>query len=470
MAAAGGGGSLAAFKAGPKLAPDADLGAAAKERGIEFFLVAFVDVKGVLRSKMVPAPAIGQIQKDGAGFAPFAAWLDFGPDASDMVAIPDPSTLIQLPFQPEIGFVIGDCYIDGKKVEDSPRWVLKGLTQKTAEEGYTFKTGVEPEFFLLADAAVPAISDPKDQQEKPCYDAQALMRRYAVLREIVQTLNACGFGVYQTDHEDANGQFEINWHYTDCLTTADQHVFFKWVTKTLAERHGFKATFMPRPFKNLTGNGCHVHCSLWKGSTNVFQGDASAKTEGPEALQRLGLSQMGLHFMGGVLSKATVLCALTNPTVNSYKRLVGIPTASGATWAPNRVSWSGNNRTHMIRVPDGDRFEVRVADGAANPYLLQAAVLSAGMWGLKQQVSPAPYFFDPTVNMYKIPDGAPELKGIPLLPQNLLDALRALEADPDARALLGAACVESFLKLKKDEWADFIRHLTDWELQNTLDC
>jgi len=466
-------GATATFKPSPPVPKDANLADVARERGIEFFLVAFVDVKGVLRSKMVPAEAIGQIQRDGAGFAPFAAWLDFGPDAADMVAKPDPSTLIQVPFQPEIGFVIGDCEIEGKKVEDSPRWVLKAQIEKAAASGYELRTGVEPEFFLLADAETPAISDPKDQQEKPCYDAQALMRRYVVLREIVKTLNAAGFGVYQTDHEDANGQFEINWHYTDCLTTADQHVFFKWVVRTLAERHGFKATFMPRPFKNLTGNGCHVHCSLWKGETNLFAGDASAANaaEGPEApLKRLGLSQTALHFMAGVLSKANSLCAVTNPTVNSYKRLIGIPTTSGATWAPNRVSWSGNNRTHMIRVPDSDRFEVRVADGAANPYLLQAAVLSAGLLGLEKKMSPAPYFFEPTVNMYKIPDGAPEIKNIPLLPQNLLDALRALEEDKDVRAMLGEKFVDSFLSMKKAEWADFMRHLSSWELQNTLDC
>lgn len=454
-----------------QLTHDADLAAVASERGIEAFLVAFVDVAGVLRSKLVPACGIRQAQKDGAGFAPFASWLGYGPDACDMVAIPDPSTLLQVPFQPELGFVIGDCYMDGEKVQDSPRWVLKEQIAKAAALGYTFKTGVEPEFFLLkGEAGDLQISDTKDTQEKPCYDAQALMRRYAFLKEVISSLNAVGFGVYQCDHEDANGQFEINWHYTDSLKTADQHVFFKWVVKTLAEKHGYRATFMPRPFKSLTGSGCHCHCSLWSGDKNVFIRQGDLQGEYPEALKQLGLSEVALHFMAGVLTKATSTCALTNPTVNSYKRLTATPTTSGATWAPNRVSFSGNNRTHMVRVPDGDRFEVRVADGAVNPYVLQAVILSAGLWGLSQRLDATPFFFAPQVNMYKIPDGAPELATTPILPGNLLDALRSLEADQDLPGMLGTKFTSFFLEMKKSEWADFMRYVSAWELETTLDC
>mmetsp|Transcript_23531 Transcript_23531/g.62930 ORF Transcript_23531/g.62930 Transcript_23531/m.62930 type:complete len:458 (-) Transcript_23531:400-1773(-) len=451
------------------LTADADLAQVAAERGIDFFLVAFVDVRGVLRSKMVPAAAISMIQKDGAGFAPGAAWLNNGPEAADMVAIPDPTTLIQVPFQKELGFVIGDCYIDGKKVEDSPRWVLKEQIAKAAAKGYVFKTGVEPEFFLLSPGEGLAISDPRDTQAKPCYDAQAMMRRYGLLKEIVDSLNAAGYGVYQCDHEDANGQFEINWHYKDCLTTADRHVFFKWVVKTLAEKHGYRASFMPRPFLSAPGNGCHCHCSLWSGSTNLFEG-SDAGQDLPDALRALGLSALALQFLGGVLSKAGSLCAVTNPTVNSYKRLADIPSSTGSTWAPNRISFSGNNRTHMVRVPGSDRFEVRVADGAVNPYLLPAVLLAAGLWGLDGKVSPKRFFFDPSVNMYAIPKGAPEISELPTMPQCLLDALRAMEADADLTGMLGAKFTESFQKLKKDEWSEYAHHLSAWELQNTLDC
>jgi len=455
------------FKQGAPLEASADLAEVAKARGIEFFLVGFVDLFGVLRTKMVPASAIAQIQKDGAGFAPFAAWLDYGPDSADMVAIPDPTTLIQVPFQPELGFVIGDCYIDGEKVMDSPRWVLKDQVEKAKKSGYVLKTGVEAEFFLLTPGESPAVSDSADKQAKPCYDAHALMRRYEFLKEVVRTLNLCNFGVYQTDHEDANGQFEINWHYTDCLTTADRHVFFKWVVKILAERHGFRATFMPRPFKDLTGNGCHCHTSLWSGEKNIFVGSAGG-AKGTVA--GLGLSEVGLQFLGGVLSKARTLCAITNPSVNSYKRLSGQITTSGATWSPNRVSFSGNNRTHMVRVPEGDRFETRLPDGAVNPYLLQAAVLAAGLWGIENKLDPSAHFVHPSVNMYTTPADTPGIDKLARLPLNMLDALRALEEDVDIATLMGPRFLQAYLKLKKADWAEYAQHLSAWELEKTLDC
>jgi len=454
-------------KQGPALAPDADLGAVAQERGIEFFLVSFVDVLGVLRSKMVPAESIGFIQKEGAGFAPFAAYQNYGPDAADMIAIPDPTSLIQVPFDKSIGFILGDCYINGEKVPDSPRWVLKEQIDKAAKDGHVFKTGVEPEFFLLSSEGQLSISDPADIKAKPCYETGALMRRYKVLTEIINTLNDSGFGVYQTDHEDANGQFEINWHYTDCLKTADRHVFFKWVVKTLAEKHGFRATFMPKPFANKSGNGCHCHCSLWSGEQNIFCAEAAADAAG---MQQLGLSVQAFHFLGGIIAKAASIAALTNPTVNSYKRLAPGTTDSGATWAPNRVSFSGNNRTHMVRVPAPDRFELRLADGAVNPYILQATILACGLWGLENKASVEKYFFEPTVNMYLIPEGASEIAHIPRLPPTLSDALRVLEADADLRLILGAGFIESFLKMKTEELQDFSRHVSPWELERTLDC
>jgi len=348
---------------------------------------------------------------------------------------------------------------------DSPRWVLKEQIAKAAAKGYEFKTGVEPEFFLLSSADKLAISDPTDRAEKPCYETGALMRRYDVLKEINRSLIDSGFGVYQTDHEDANGQFEINWHYNDSLTTADRHVYFKWVTKTIAEKHGFRATFMPRPFKNLTGNGCHIHSSLWKDGQNVFTGGS---TDFPTL--KFGLSTEAYHFLGGVIAKARVCCAITNPTVNSYKRLSGAMTDSGATWAPNRISMSGNNRTHMIRIPDDNRFELRVADGAVNPYLLQATVLASGLWGMDTKADPRPASFESHVNMYTIPDGAPEVAKLDRLPKNMLDGLRILEEDKELATLLGADFMTSFLKLKHGEWSDYCKQITQWELDKTLDC
>ncbi len=239
-----------------------DLDAVAKDRNIQYFLISFVDLFGVLRSKLVPARAIGAMQEEGAGFAGFAAWLDMSPADGDMFAVPDPESLIQLPWKPEVGWLAGDLYIDGQAIEASPRVALKAQIAKAEKQGYRLKTGVECEYFLV-NAAGTGIADDRDIQSKPCYDQSALMRRYDVITAICDSMIELGWGPYQNDHEDANGQFEMNWDYDDCLKTADRHVFFKYMTKQIAENHGLRATFMPKPFSNLTGNGCHAHVSLW---------------------------------------------------------------------------------------------------------------------------------------------------------------------------------------------------------------
>ena len=260
-----------------------DLAAVAKEKGIKYFLISFVDLFGVLRSKLVPARAIAAMQRDGAGFAGFAAWLDMTPADPDMFAIPDPESLIQLPWNREVGWLASDLWMDGAEVEASPRVVLKRQIARAAEHGWRMKTGVECEYYLLA-ADEMALSDPRDTQEKPCYDQAALMRRYEVITEICDAMIELGWSPYQNDHEDANGQFEMNWEYDDCLVTADRHTFFKFMVKTVAERHGWRATFMPKPFANLTGNGCHCHVSVGDetGKKNLFH----------EANGELGLSAL----------------------------------------------------------------------------------------------------------------------------------------------------------------------------------
>ena len=427
-----------------------DLAKIAAERGIKYFLISYVDLFGGLRAKLVPTSAIGPMQRDGAGFAGFATWLDMSPADPDLFAVPDPDSLIQLPWKPEIGWLASDLVMDGKPVAQAPRTVLKN--QLAAADGYTMKTGVECEYFLIS-ADGTQISDAADNAVKPCYDQSALMRRYEVIREICDAMLSLGWGAYQNDHEDANGQFEMNWNYDDALKTADRHVFFKFMVRSIAEKHGLRATFMPKPFIDLTGSGCHMHVSLWKGKTNAF---ADAKGE-------LGLSALGYGFIGGLIHSADALCAITNPTVNSYKRINAPRTVSGATWAPNTVTYTGNNRTHMIRIPDAGRFEFRLADGAANPYLLPAAVLAAGMDGIANKRDPGKRL---DINMYT--DGH-KVRGAKKLPLNLLDALRALDKSSVLRSALGAPLVDGFLKLKTQEWNDYSRHLTQWERTNTLD-
>lgn len=227
--------------------------------------------------------------------------------------------------------------------------------------------------------------------------------------------------------------------------------------------------FMPRPFENLAGNGCHIHCSLWSGDKNLFEVPKNT-TQASPPLKNMLTSEAAWHFLAGVVAKAPAFCAITNPTVNSYKRLNGAATTSGSTWSPNRVSWSGNNRSHMVRIPEPNRFEVRLADGAANPYLLPAVMLACGLWGMDNKIDPSKCFFPSTVNMYAIPDGAPELANVAELPKNLLDATRALEADKDMAQLLGKELVSAFVKLQRQEWATFSAHLSAWEVETTLDC
>ncbi len=430
-----------------------DLAAVAAQKGIKYFLISYTDLFGSQRAKLVPAAAIAGMQKNGAGFAGFATWLDLSPADPDMFAMPDPTSLIQLPWKPEVGWLASDIWMSGKPVEQGPRNVLQRVAAQSKAAGFDMKSGVECEFFLT-NADGTAIADTADTATKPCYDAGALMRRYDVITEICDAMLSLGWEAYQNDHEDANGQFEMNWTYDHALITADRHVFFKFMAKTIAEKHGLRATFMPKPFIGLTGTGCHAHVSLWSGATNLFEDEAG----------ELGVSQLGYNFIGGVIEHADALAALLNPTVNSYKRINAPRTTSGATWAPNTVTYSGNNRTHMIRIPEPGRFEMRLADGATNPYLLQAGILAAGLDGIAKKSDPGPRL---DINMYT--DGH-LVKDAKRLPLNMLDALRAFETSATLKAALGESFVTSYAKLKHGEWNEYAAHLSQWERQATLDC
>ena len=439
-----------------------DLAAFATENNVKYFMISFTDLFGGQRAKLVPAQAIAEMQEDGAGFAGFATWLDMTPAHPDMLAVPDPDSVIQLPWKPEVAWVAGNCVIEGADVAQAPRNVLRRLIGQAAAEDMHIKTGVEAEFFLLSPNGE-QISDPFDTAAKPCYDQQAVMRRYDVIREICDYMLSLGWGPYQNDHEDANGQFEMNWEFADTLVTADRHSFFKFMTKSIAEKHGLRATFMPKPIEGLTGNGCHAHISVWDAagdaaSTNIF---ATDKGQGPTG--ELGLSEKGKHFLGGIMEHASALVAITNPTVNSYKRINAPRTVSGATWAPNTVTWTGNNRTHMVRVPGPGRFELRLPDGAVNPYLLQAVIIAAGLNGVRSKADPGKRW---DIDMYA--EGH-KVRGAPKLPLNMLDALREYDKDKSLKSALGNEFSEAYLKMKNQEWNSFISHFSVWEKDNTLD-
>jgi glutamine synthetase len=438
-----------------------DLAKIAKQKKIKYFLISFVDLFGVLRSKLVPAEAIKEMQKNGAGFAGFATWLDMTPADADMFAIPDADSLIQLPWNKEVGWLASDLWMGGKPVEASPRVMLKKQIKKLAQNNMILKSGVECEYFLINQEGT-AIADSRDNQSKPCYDQMALMRQYDLIKEICDSMLKLGWNPYQNDHEDANGQFEMNWDYTDSLNTADRHVFFKFMVKSIAEKNGLRATFMPKPFENLTGNGCHAHISIWNGSKNLFLDNGD----------KLGLTKLAYNFLAGILNSAEALSALFNPTINSYRRIDAPVTASGSTWSPSKISYTGNNRTHMIRVPEPGRFELRLMDGSANPYLLQAGIIAAGIDGVEKKRDPGPPLF---VNMYKDGDNYPNIKK---LPSDLDQALEHLSNSEILLSALGEKNITSYLKLKEKELKDFTSKdrfsktepITDWEKINTLDC
>ena len=433
----------------------------AKQKKIKYFLISFVDLFGVLRSKLVPTRAIAEMQKNGAGFAGFATWLDMTPADTDMFAIPDPNSLIQIPWKKEVGWLAADLWMDGKPVKASPRVMLKEQIKKLSRKNLVMKSGVECEYFLITPDGT-KIADVKDTQSKPCYDQSALMRRYDLIKEICDSMIELGWNPYQNDHEDANGQFEMNWDYSDCLTTSDRHVFFKFMVKSLAEKHNLRATFMPKPFENLTGNGCHAHISLWDGKQNKFL----------ETGEKLGLSRMAYNFLGGIMKCAQPLSAFFNPTINSYRRINAPPTKSGASWSPSSISYSGNNRTHMIRIPDPGRFELRLMDGSSNPYLLQAGVIAAGIYGLNNKIDPGEPL---SCNMYTEYKKYPDLKK---LPEKIEDSLNELSNSKEIKEAFGENVINSFIKLKNMEIEEFnkvetfdkARKITDWEKKNTLDC
>ncbi|MEB3200011.1 MAG: type III glutamate--ammonia ligase [Synechococcaceae cyanobacterium] len=410
-----------------------DLVSLVREQGLRFLLISFTDLFGIQRAKLVPAAALPSMARSGAGFAGFAAWLDLSPADGDLMAIPDPASLMPLPWQPEVGWLAADLSLGSTPLEHCPRRLLQRQQQRAAALGYALRSGVEAEFFLL-DPEQERIADRADTQTKPCYDQLALMRHYPLVAELLEGMELLGWGPYQADHEDANGQFEINWTFADALQTADRHAFFKVMVQSLAEQRGLRASFRPKPFAGLTGNGCHTHLSLWdRDGRNAFH-----DPQGP-----LGLSTLAYRFLAGLLEHAPALCALTNPTPNSYGRLASPPTSSGASWSPAGISYSSNNRTHMLRIPDDQRLELRLPDGAAHPYLLQAAVLAAGLEGITRELDPGPRHDN---DNYAAPLAPGQCRP---LPTSLGEALEAFAADTRLREALGESFCRSYETLRR---------------------
>lgn len=429
------------------------------DNNVKYVLAQFVDIHGTAKAKSVPADHFEDIITNGAGFAGFAIWgMGIDPHGPDYMAVGDLETLTLVPWQPGYARIVCDGHVHGKPWDIDARVTLKKQLKRLEDKGLTFYTGLEPEFSLLKKTADGQIvpCDDTDALAKPCYDYKGLSRARGFLEKLTDSIKAVGIDVYQIDHEDANGQFEINYTFEDCLSSCDHYTFFKMAASEIANDMGLICSFMPKPFANRPGNGMHMHMSLGDGKTNLFMDKSD-----PNGMD---LSKLAYQFMAGILKHAPALAAICAPTVNSYKRLVVGRSLTGATWAPAYISYGDNNRSSMVRIPGG-RLELRLPDGACNPYLATAAVIAAGLDGIENDLDPgAPH----NMNLYELSPEELKAEGIEILPQNLHEALLALEKDTLLCEALGPVAGE-FLSLKHREWVEYMRHVSDWELKRYLE-
>jgi glutamine synthetase len=452
----------------PLVAPQTadDVRRLVREGDVEFLFAQFVDMHGKPNAKLVPAHHLDDLLDDGAGFAGFAAGdIGQGPHDPDLIAMPDVSSYTPLPWRAGVARFACDVTVEGEEWPYCPRTILRHQLKRAADLGYEFHIGAELEYFLVRrreDGSI-EIADALDTLDQPCYDMRGLTRNLDFVSQVSRNVTALGWDNYATDHEDANGQFEQNFEFDDALVTCDRAIFFRFMVEAMAQERGMIATFMPKPFAHLTGNGCHLHMSLWKDGVNLFEADPADDPRG------LGLSALGYQFVGGLKAHAKAYIAVTAPTVTSYKRLVvGAPT-SGATWAPAYVSYGYNNRTQMLRIPGPGRIEDRTVDGSCNPYLAATAVLAAGLDGIERELDPG----DPnSLNLYETDEAQRAELGIDVLPANLLDATRELERCDILRAALGRArdedYVDYFVRCKRREWQQAHEQITQWELDRYL--
>ena len=436
----------------------------AEDDGIEFFFAMFVDMHGKPCAKLIPAASFDLMMDGGAGFAGFAAGaMGQTPADPDLIAVPDPASYMRVPWQPELAVLQCDIQVEGQPWEFTPRLILKNQLAKLEERDMTYKVGVEAEYFLVArqpDGSV-SVADPLDTATSPCYDVKALTRMFPHLARVSKYCNELGWGNYANDHEDANGQFEQNFTYAGALASADRLIFFRYMVHTLAHEAGMAATFMPKVFSDRTGNGLHMHSSLWRGDEELFQDENDPRG--------LGMSTLGYSFVAGLMDHARASIAVTCPTVNSYKRMgVGAP-ASGATWAPAYGTYGGNNRSQMLRIPEGGRVEHRGCDGSANPYLALAVMLAAGLDGIDRNLDPGEPNRD---NLFALSKEEIAERGIVTMPPTLLHATEALVEDAVLREALGKGSggdyMDYYAEVKQREFMDYHTVVSRWEVERYL--
>lgn len=432
-------------------------------RGVKYALASYVDMHGVAKSKMVPIAHLSRMM-GGSELCTGAALDGVPQDISDeeVSPIPDPDSVIICPWRPDVAWFASDLHCEGQPFEPCSRQIFKRVLAQAADMGYQFNFGIEPELFLLKDheSGTPVPVGERDNLAKPAYDVRTTLDSLDVLDKIVQALDSVGYDVYSFDHEDGNGQFEIDFRFFDGLKMADRFVFFRLLVNEIAHQNGFFASFMPKPFADRAGSGAHYNMSLADLATgdNLFESDSDSR--GCE------LGEPGYYFIGGILKHLPAICAVITPTVNSYKRLIKEGSMSGFTWAPVFACFGNNNRTNAVRVPlGGGRVELRAADISNNPYLGGALVLAAGLEGIREKIDPgAPH----TDNMYlKTPEELASL-GVSYLPRTLADAIDAFEADPLSRQVFGDLMAQTYIDFKRAEWDSYMNHVSDWERERYL--
>ena len=462
------GDSLPAMNGQPFTAPESreDVERYIREHDVEFLFAQFVDMHGKPNAKLVPASHLDGLLTEGAGFAGFAAGaIGQEPNDPDLAAMPDVTSLTPLPWRRGVARFACDVHVEGEEWPYCPRTILRRQLERARSLGYEFMMGCELEYFLIRkreDGSI-ELADPLDTLDQPCYDMRGLTRSLDFVSQVARNITGLGWNNYATDHEDANGQFEQNFDFAPALITCDRAIFFRYMVESLAQERGLLATFMPKPFDHLTGNGCHFHMSLWKDGQNLFEADPSEDPHG------MGLSELAYQFIGGLKAHAKAYIAVTAPTVSSYKRLV-VGTRSGSSWAPVYVSYGYNNRTQMLRVPAPGRVEDRTIDGSCNPYLAAAVTLAAGLDGVEKGLDPG----EPTtsLNLHELTEAERSDLGVELLPVTLLDATRELAADEVMRKALGSTAredyVDYFVRVKQREFQEWHDHVTQWEVDRYL--
>ena len=430
--------------------------------GVAYLMASFADMHGVSKTKMVPLSHIDQMMAGSELYT--GAALDGVPqDVSDeeVSAHPDPQSCIILPWQTNVAWFASNLWCEGKPFDACSRNILARATQAAADMGFVMNLGMEAEFYVLKDGESDVVPvSARDTLDKPCYDGYGALDNLHWLSELVDAMDDLGWDVYSFDHEDGNGQFEVDFRYADAMTMADRFVFLRMMANAIAQKHGYFASWMPKPFADRTGSGAHYNMSLESLETgqNLFKDDNDPRG--------CGLSNLGYQFVAGVLRHLPAISAVVSPTVNSYKRLIKQGSMSGSTWAPVLVCYGNNNRTNALRIPlGGGRVELRASDSANNPYLGAAMVLSAGLEGIREELDPG----DPhTENMYnKTPEELEEL-GIALLPRTLEEAIDAFETDPFSRAVMGDEMFKAYAAFRREEWEAYHNHVSDWEQDRYL--